>query len=265
MELREADGASLQRCLRALPGIRWSISQLRSSSSKRAHIGIQVIAATPWRRGAVLERSRTAWKPFNQARRSRPWALWSPPERQRFLARRLPRAVAVGSATRGCTLPTTRLTAGALAELQGRRLTRSCCLGWAGLHPEQAHLSRLLQVRLKNARGAEAGGCEDCKGKLTLQSYTLQGSTLLCKTHYFERFHTTNCYGGDQKVRDFGAEEGGLGAETQGATEALLLMYEWKFWRENPLRSRQEGSNGQEDRRDRMIGRERYTHTNTHF
>uniref|UniRef100_A0A7S1XNE4 LIM zinc-binding domain-containing protein n=1 Tax=Phaeomonas parva TaxID=124430 RepID=A0A7S1XNE4_9STRA len=71
--------------------------------------------------------------------------------------------------------------------------------------------------------------CEDCRCKLSLQSYTVAGgTTLLCKTHYFERFHTTNSYGGDDRFSKATSvanqsSSGGATAAASAASPVALL------------------------------------------
>jgi hypothetical protein len=41
--------------------------------------------------------------------------------------------------------------------------------------------------------------CEDCGCKITISNFTKSGTTLLCKTHYFQRFSVSGSYlGGDK-------------------------------------------------------------------
>ena len=47
--------------------------------------------------------------------------------------------------------------------------------------------------------------CEDCKRSLGLSDFTFAGRTLLCKTHYFQRFQETNAYGGEEDFAHAGS------------------------------------------------------------
>jgi cysteine and glycine-rich protein len=41
--------------------------------------------------------------------------------------------------------------------------------------------------------------CEECKCQITLSNFTKTGTTLLCKTHYFKKFHEEGTYVGGEK------------------------------------------------------------------
>lgn len=52
--------------------------------------------------------------------------------------------------------------------------------------------------------------CADCKCQISLSNFTKSGDTLLCKTHYFKRFHEEGSYlGGDKYSRASSQEIGG--------------------------------------------------------
>ena len=44
--------------------------------------------------------------------------------------------------------------------------------------------------------------CQDCACQITLGNFTKTDDVLLCKTHYFQRFHTEGSYmGGDKFIK----------------------------------------------------------------
>lgn len=53
--------------------------------------------------------------------------------------------------------------------------------------------------------------CEDCKCQITLSNFTKNGAaSLLCKTHYFKRFHEEGSYVGGDKYEHKAPRDGGV-------------------------------------------------------
>jgi hypothetical protein len=62
--------------------------------------------------------------------------------------------------------------------------------------------------------------CADCNCQITLANFTKSGTTLLCKTHYFKRFHEEGAYVGGDKFSRMSARDIKLaGTATPGVSE----------------------------------------------
>lgn len=51
--------------------------------------------------------------------------------------------------------------------------------------------------------------CADCKCQISLSNFTKSGDVLLCKTHYFKRFHEEGSYLGGDKYSRASSQDGG--------------------------------------------------------
>jgi hypothetical protein len=49
--------------------------------------------------------------------------------------------------------------------------------------------------------------CVDCSCQITLGNFTKCDDVLLCKTHYFKRFHEENSYLGGEKFKSKGSSD----------------------------------------------------------
>lgn len=59
------------------------------------------------------------------------------------------------------------------------------------------------QITLDGAKFHKAcAKCQDCACQISLRNFTKCNDVLLCKTHYFQRFHTEGSYmGGDKFLK----------------------------------------------------------------
>mmetsp|Transcript_5693 Transcript_5693/g.11342 ORF Transcript_5693/g.11342 Transcript_5693/m.11342 type:complete len:114 (+) Transcript_5693:146-487(+) len=56
------------------------------------------------------------------------------------------------------------------------------------------------QIQLEGTKYHKAcAKCQDCACQITLGNFTKTDNVLLCKTHYFQRFHTEGEYMGGEK------------------------------------------------------------------
>jgi hypothetical protein len=62
--------------------------------------------------------------------------------------------------------------------------------------------------------------CADCGCQITLSNFTKSGTTLLCKTHYFKRFHEEGSYLGGDKYSKVAPRDSKVGASGE-ASEAV--------------------------------------------
>jgi hypothetical protein len=85
----------------------------------------------------------------------------------------------------------------------------------------------ILSIKLYSdgiAYHSSCAKCADCGCQITLSNFTKSGTTLLCKTHYFKRFHEEGSYLGGDKFENK-APRDLKNAESSGAavTDAAVI------------------------------------------
>lgn len=104
-------------------------------------------------------------------------------------------------------------------------MSKKCCVCVKSVYPMDPQMNLDGQIIHKTC-----AKCEDCQCQITLSNFTLYVApdskvTLLCKTHYFKRFHEGGSYLGGEKFnvknpRDFKEGEGPANAIAEAAPAA---------------------------------------------